>query len=151
MNLLKRITIPVSLIIVSIIFWIQTYRLPSPRYEPLGPSFFPRLLLLSIMGLSITDLFIQLVPKESKDSSKASSGQTYKYLAYSLIAIFLYLIVIYLGMLNFILTTFIFLLAFIWILSPKKLNLIPAVLLISASTVLIIYLMFIKYLWVSFD
>lgn len=153
MNLLKSIGVPISLIIVSLIFWIQSYSLPLPRYEPLGSSFFPRLLLTLIIGLNVVDLFIQLLSKKSNDSSKIIYPETYKYIFYSLILIFLYVTIIYLGIgiINFAIVTFVFLLIFMWMLSPKKLNLLPMILLINAGTLLIIYLVFIKYLWISFD
>ena len=143
--------VPASLIIVSLIFWIQTYSLPLPRYEPLGPSFWPRLLLILIIGLNIVDLFIRFLHKKSNDSPKTGYWQMYKYLIYSVILIFSYLIIVYLGMTNFLVATLVFLLLFMWVLSPKKLNLIPLILLINVGTLLIIYLVFVKYLWVSFD
>lgn len=151
MNLLKSIGVPISLIIVSLIFWIQSYSLPLPRYEPLGSSFFPRLLLILIIGLNIVDLFIQLLSKKSNNSYKIVYWQTYKYLIYSLILILFYLTIINLGIINFAVATFVFLLVFMWVLSPKKLNLMPMILLINAGTLFIIYLVFVKYLWVSFD
>jgi len=150
---IKDIWIPVSLIIVSLIFWCQSYLLPLPRYEPLGSSFFPRLLLTLIIGLNVVDLFIRLLSKKSNDSSKIIYPETYKYIIYSLILIFLYVTIIYLytGIINFAIVTFVFLLIFMWMLSPKKLNLLPMILLINVGTLLIIYLVFVKYLWISFD
>jgi hypothetical protein len=154
MNLLKYIKdiwMPISLIIVSLIFWCQSYSLPPARYDPLGSSFFPRLLLTLIIGLNVVDLFIQLLSKKSNDSSKINYWETYKYIIYFLILIFLYLTIIYLGIINFAIVTFIFLLIFMWMLSPKKLNFLPMILLINVGILLIIYLVFVKYLWVSFD
>lgn len=156
MNLLKDIKdiwMPTSLIIVSLIFWCKSYLLPLPRYEPLGSSFFPRLLLTLIIGLNVVDLFIQLLSKKSNDSSKIIYPETYKYMIYFLILIFLYVTIIYLGtgLINFVIATFVFLLISMWMLSPKKLTLLPTILLIDAGILLIIYLVFVKYLWISFD
>jgi putative tricarboxylic transport membrane protein len=149
----------IALIIVatSILLLFNTMGIPTPPIVPLGPAFYPRILLalLLIMGMILFVLDIskrQLLGEGKGDKKKALKDKEgyirYKKVIWSFIAFGLY--ILFIPIIGFYSSTAIVLVILQGILGYREPKQIPLFFMTSMITTVCIYLIFERYLMVVF-
>jgi len=145
------------IVVMSILLLFNTMGIPTPPIVPLGPAFYPRILLslLLIMGMI---LFISYIFKErSLRAIKAEKRETreekgwlirYKKVIWSFVVFGLY--ILFIPIIGFYSTTAIVLVILQGLLGYRELKQFSIFFMISIITTVCIYLIFEKYLMVVF-
>ncbi len=130
------------------LYW-QAGLVATPPFVPIGPAFYPRVILVVLAGLAVwligEDVFKRrTVSKEIKKYTGARPDYHRVVLAF-----FLFLgYVIGLSVIGFLAATFLFLLVLSWAIGPREIREMPKLLAVAAGTTIVTYLVFEKYLYV---
>lgn len=132
----------------GLLYW-QAGLAATPPFVPIGPSFYPRVILVLLAGLAVwligEDLFKRRTrSKEIKKPAGAPSDYRRVILAF-----FLFLgYVVGLSVIGFLAATFLFILSLSWAIGPRELREMPKLVAVAIGTALVTYLVFEKYLYV---
>ncbi|HWP60063.1 MAG TPA: tripartite tricarboxylate transporter TctB family protein [Candidatus Acidoferrales bacterium] len=128
--------------------YLSLGQIPANPLVPIGPDFYPRVLLLLLIGLSLAlvleGLFAKRLPRER--AAPGSWLREYQAVWLSFSLFFLY--VVLLPRLGFLFSTILFVAALQWILGERTWRRLPGSLLTGIGTAVATYLVFEKYLYV---
>ena len=132
----------------GLLYW-QAGRTPTPPFVPIGPAFYPRVILILLAGLAVwliaEDVLLRRVPSRPEKKA-ATSPPDYGRV---LLAFFVFLgYVIGLSLIGYLAATFLFVLGLSWAMGPREIRALPKLVAVAIGTALATYLVFEKYLYV---
>ncbi len=136
------------LVFCGILYW-QAGLVTVPPFIPIGPSFYPRVVLVLLAGLAVW-LIVEdtLKGRASAKGAKKPAGPAPDYRRV-IIGFLVFLgYVAALDLLGYLTSTFLFVLGMSWAVGPRELREMPKLLAVAAGTALVTYLVFEKYLYV---
>ncbi len=136
------------LALCGILFW-QTAGIPTPPFVPIGPAFYPRIILVLLAALAIWLILEDVVM--GRHSHGGATRPTALRLNYRLVVVCFVVFGGYvagLSLLGYFLATCLFVLGLGWILGPRRAGELPKLFAIAIGTALATYLVFEKYLHV---
>jgi putative tricarboxylic transport membrane protein len=145
------------IVVMSILLLYNTTGIPTPPIVPLGPAFYPQILLalLLIMGMILFILDISKrkpsgEKKEDKKKDRRDKGWLIKYkkIIWGFVVFGLY--ILFIPIIGFYSTTAIVLVVLQGLLGYREFKQLPLFFVISIVTTVCIYLIFEKYLMVVF-
>ncbi len=130
------------------LYW-QAGLVATPPFVPIGPSFYPRVILVLLAGLAVwligEDVFKRrTASKEIKKPAGAPPDYRRVVLAFLLFLGY----VVGLSVIGYLAATFLFVLGLSWAIGPRQFREMPKLLAIAAGTTIATYLVFEKYLYV---
>jgi hypothetical protein len=130
------------------LYW-QTAAIPTPPFVPVGPAFYPRIILglLAILALWLILEAGITSPRRARVTESAPAPR----LNYRLVVICFAVFggyVIGLSILGYLLATFCFVLGLGWVLGPREVRGLAKLAVVAAGTTLGTYLLFERYLYV---
>jgi putative tricarboxylic transport membrane protein len=132
----------------GVLYW-QTGAISIPPFVPIGPAFYPRVLLILLAGLAVW-LFVEEIHRgrgPSRGVKKPEGGPpNYRRVVLGFIVFLAY--VASLNIIGYITSTFLFVLVLSWTIGPRNLRGLPKLVAVAFGTALVIYLVFEKYLFV---
>jgi putative tricarboxylic transport membrane protein len=132
----------------GLLYW-QTALVSAPSFVPIGPAFYPRVILILLAALSvwlILETFLRRRAPARAAKKPAGPASDYRRV---LLGFFVFLgYVVSLSVIGFVSGTFLFLLGLGWAVGPRKTREIPKLLAVAAGTAVVTYLVFEKYLYV---
>ena len=136
------------LAVCGILYW-QTGFISIPPFVPIGPSFYPRVMLIFLAGLAVWLIAEDLLKKRtSAVKAKKATGPapSYRRVLWGFLIFLGY--VACLDLIGFVASTFLFILGLSWAIGPRNVREIPKLFAVAAGTALVCYLLFEKYLYV---
>lgn len=127
----------------------QTGNIPTPPFVPIGPAFYPRVILVLLAALAVWLILEDVVGatgRPGRAARPAVSAPNYRLVAVCFVLFGGY--VIGLSLLGYLLATFLFVLGLGWILGPRQARELPKLGAVAIGTALATYLVFEKYLHV---
>jgi putative tricarboxylic transport membrane protein len=132
----------------ALLYW-QAGLVSVPPFIPIGPSFYPRVMLIFLAGLAVwliaEDLFKRR-PSAGKVKKATGLAPNYRRVLWGFLLFLGY--VACLDLIGFLTSTFLFVLGMSWAIGPRKVREIPKLSAVAAGTALVCYLLFEKYLYV---
>lgn len=133
-------------LVSGVLLW-QTREIPHPPFVPLGPAFYPRVVLSVFLALSLVLMASGLRSRATpKGRDWPAFLRRYRLILVSFAVFGLY--VLAMPILGFLLSTALFTAGMQWVLGRRGLARLPAVLAIAAGTAGATYLVFERYLYV---
>jgi putative tricarboxylic transport membrane protein len=136
------------LALCALLYW-QAGLVSSPPFVPIGPAFYPRVILILLAGLAVwliaEDLFRGRAPA-LKTAKAASPAPNYRKVLLGFIVFLGY--VAGLSLIGYLIATFLFVLGLSWSIGPRNVRELPKLFVIAIVTTLATYLVFEKYLYV---
>jgi putative tricarboxylic transport membrane protein len=132
----------------GLLYW-QTGLITVPPFVPIGPAFYPRVMLLFLAGLAVWLIGEDLLKKgraAGETKKRTGPAPNYRRVLWGFLIFLGY--VVGLDLIGFITSTFLFILGLSWAVGPRKVREIPKLLLVAAGTAMACYLLFEKYLYV---
>lgn len=132
----------------GLLYW-QAGLVSAPPFVPIGPAFYPRVILILLAGLAVwlitEDLLRRRAPakKAAKPTGPASN---YRKVLLGFIIFLGY--VAGLSLIGYLMATFLFVLGLSWTIGPRNVREMPKLVVIAIGTTLATYLIFEKYLYV---
>jgi hypothetical protein len=136
------------LAVCGVLYW-QTGGIPTPPFVPIGPAFYPRIVLALLAALAIWLILEDVVTARRRPGRKAKP--TAPPLNYRLVVICFVVFgayVVGLSLLGYLLATFLFVLGLGWVMGPREYRELPKLAAVAIGTTLATYLVFEKYLHV---
>jgi putative tricarboxylic transport membrane protein len=136
------------LVFCSVLYW-QAGLVPVPPFIPIGPSFYPRIMLIFLAGLAvwlIAEDVLKKRPSAREKKKVTGPAPNYRRVLWGFLIFLGY--VACLDLIGFVTSTFLFILGLSWAIGPRKVREIPKLVAVAAGTVLVCYLLFEKYLYV---
>ncbi|HWP34803.1 MAG TPA: tripartite tricarboxylate transporter TctB family protein [Thermodesulfobacteriota bacterium] len=137
------------LALAGAVFWL-TRDLPSARFVPLGPAFFPRAiaaLLAVLAALLAARGVLALARRTAQPAAREGGGDLVAPLVvFGSLAAYIGLIPV----LGFYTATFAFVTGLAWLLGERRLAELPKALALAAATTVVVYAVFTAYLHVLF-
>ncbi len=136
------------LVFCGVLYW-QTGLVSVPPFIPIGPAFYPRVMLIFLAGLSVwliaEDLFKKRVPAPT---SKKPPGPepNYRKVFWGFFIFLGYVVCI--DLIGFVTSTLLFILGLSWAIGPRNVREIPKLIAVAAGTALVCHLLFERYLYV---
>ena len=132
----------------GVLYW-QTGAISTPPFVPIGPAFYPRVLLVLLAGLAVwLSLENILRGRGLPQGVKKPEGPPPNYRRV-LLAFFVFLAyVASLNIIGYMTSTFLFILGLSWSIGPRDRRGLPKIVAVAFGTALVIYLVFEKYLFV---
>jgi putative tricarboxylic transport membrane protein len=132
----------------GLLYW-QAGRTPAPPFVPIGPAFYPRVILILLAGLAVWLIAEDIFRKRVRSQGvKKPAGPAPDYRRV-LLAFFIFLgYVIALSLIGFLAATFLFVLGASWSMGPREFRALPKLVAVAVGTALVTYLVFEKYLYV---
>ena len=136
------------LVFCALIYW-QAGIVSAPPFVPIGPAFYPRVILILLAGLAVwliaEDILRRRVPSPAV---KKPAGTTPDY-GRVVLAFFVFLgYVVALSLLGYVTSTFLFVIGLSWSIGPRNMREMPKLFAVAVGTALVTYLVFEKYLYV---
>lgn len=131
-----------------LLYW-QAGLVSAPPFVPIGPAFYPRVVLILLAGLAvwlIAEDLLRGCAHEQKAAKPLSLGPNYRKVLLGFIVFLGY--VAGLSLIGYLAATFLFVLGLSWLIGPGNLRELPKLILIAGGTTLATYLIFEKYLYV---
>ncbi len=132
----------------ALLFW-QAGLVSAPPFVPIGPAFYPRVVLVLLAGLALwliaEDLLRGRAPAR-KAAKPAGPAPNYRKVLLGFIVFWGY--VASLSLVGYLASTFLFVLGLSWSIGPRNVRELPKLVVISVGTTLATYLIFEKYLYV---
>jgi len=140
--------IGVGLLIFSGWLYTNLDKIPDNPLVPIGPAFYPRLLLLLTISLSLALIVQQLFSQRQKKAGVTFSRWLKDYQSTLVAFAIFFLYVLLLPRLGYLFSTILFVSSLQWLLGQPLWLRLPGSLLIGVGTSLITYTVFEKYLHV---
>ena len=132
---------------LSVFLLWQTRTIPHPPFVPLGPAFYPRVVLWTFFGLSVVLLVSGL--RAGRPTSRADLAAWLARHRLVLAAFALFgLYVFAMPRLGYLLSTMLFTAATQWLLGRRGVRRLPGVTAVAVGTALVTWLVFERYLYV---
>jgi len=132
----------------GLLYW-QAGLVSAPPFVPIGPAFYPRVMLILLAGLAVwliaEDLLRRRAPAR-KAAKPTASAPNYRKVLLGFIIFLAY--VAGLSLIGYLASTFLFVLGFGWSIGPRNIREMPKLVVIAIGTALATYLIFEKYLYV---
>ena len=125
-------------------------KIPANPLVPIGPAFYPRIILLLTILLSLILVIQGLVAHRREKNKESTSSESWlkKYRPTLLAFLVFGLYVLLLPRLGYLLSTVMFVTALQWLLGAPSLRRLPGSLVVGVGTSLVTYMVFEKYLHV---
>ncbi len=136
------------LVFCAVLYW-QAGLVPVPPFIPIGPSFYPRVMLIFLAGLAVWLIAEDLFKKRASApvaKKPAGPAPNYRRVLWGFLIFLGY--VVGLDLIGFVVSTFLFILGLSWAIGPRSVREIPKLVAVAAGTALVCYLLFEKYLYV---
>jgi putative tricarboxylic transport membrane protein len=136
------------LVFCGLLYW-QAGLVSAPPFVPIGPSFYPRVVLTVLACLAvwlIAEDLLQSRMRPSKAAKPSGTETNYRKALFGFVLFLAY--VVGLSLIGYLAATFLFVVGLSWTIGPRNLRELPKLIAIAAGTVLITYLVFEKYLYV---
>ena len=132
----------------ALLYW-QAGLVSTPPFVPIGPAFYPRVILILLAGLAVwliaEDVLSRRAPSRQVKKPTASPPDYGRVL----LAFFVFLgYVIGLSLIGYLAATFLFVLGLSWAMGPREIRTLPKLAAVAIGTALVTYLVFEKYLYV---
>ncbi len=132
----------------GLLYW-QAGFTPTPPFVSIGPSFYPRVILVLLAGLAVwliaEDIHRRRVPSRA---AKKTAGPTPDYWRVVLGFLVFLGYVVGLSLIGYLAATFLFVLGLSWSIGPRNIREMPKLVAVAVGTALVTYLVFEKYLYV---
>lgn len=132
----------------GLLYW-QAGLVSAPPFVPIGPAFFPRVILILLAGLAVwliaEDLFRRRSPAR-RAVKPAGPAPNYGKVILGFIIFLGY--VAGLSLIGYLTATFLFVIGLSWSIGPRNIRELPKLIAIAVGTTLATYLVFEKYLYV---
>jgi putative tricarboxylic transport membrane protein len=132
----------------GLLYW-QAGLVSAPPFVPIGPAFYPRVMLILLAGLAVwliaEDLLRRRAPARKAEKPTASMPN-YRKVLLGFIIFLVY--VAGLSLIGYLAATFLFVLGFSWSIGPRNIREMPKLVVIAIGTALATYLIFDRYLYV---
>ncbi len=131
----------------AFLYW-QAGLVSAPPFVPIGPAFYPRVILVLLAGLAVWLIAEDLLrrPAAAKKAGKKPAAPNYRKVLLGFTIFLGY--VAGLSLIGYLAATFLFVLGFSWSIGPRTARELPKLAMIAAGTTLATYLIFEKYLYV---
>ena len=142
-------TIGIGLLVYSAVLNWQAGLVPVPPFIPIGPSFYPRIMLIFLAGLAVWLIAEDLLRKRAPSGATkkaAGAAPDYRRVLWGFVIFLGYVACI--DLIGFVTSTFLFILGMSWAVGPRNAREIPKLFAVAAGTTLACYLLFEKYLYV---
>ena len=138
------------LLLLSGWLYLYTGEIPHPPFIPLGPAFYPRIILGLLGFLSLCLIVADLWKRVERKHSPAQPGQRRSWLQeYGLVlpAFLLFgAYILFLPILGYLLATFLFVAILQWVLGLRQIKQLPTLFLVAGGASSLTYLIFERYL-----
>jgi putative tricarboxylic transport membrane protein len=132
----------------GLLYW-QTGGIPTPPFVPIGPAFYPRIILILLAALAVWLILGDALARprrRARPAARATSPLNYRLVVICFIIFGAY--VIGLSVLGYLLATFLFVLGLGWVMGPREHRELPKLAAVAIATTAVTYLIFEKYLHV---
>ena len=145
----RDVAIGIALLgLCGFLYW-QAGLAPAPSFVPIGPAFYPRVVLVLLAALSIWLIVETLLRRRIPAASpKKPAGPKPDYGRVVLGFFVFFGYVISLSIIGFVSGTFLFVLGLGWAVGPRRIRDIPKLLAVASGTAAVTYIVFEKYLYV---
>ncbi len=136
------------LLFSGVLYW-QAGGIPTPPFVPIGPAFYPRIILVVLAALAVWLILEDLAGRKrqpARPSGPAAPPLNYHRVVVCFVVFGGY--VAGLSLLGYFLATFLFVLGLGWVMGPRQVGELPKLAGIALGTTLATYLVFEKYLHV---
>jgi hypothetical protein len=132
----------------GLLYW-QAGRTPAPPFVPIGPAFYPRVILILLAGLAVWLIAEDVLSRRAPSQQVKKPATAPPDYGQVLLAFFVFLgYVIALSLIGFLAATFLFVLGASWAMGPREVRTLPKLVAVAIGTALVTYLVFEKYLYV---
>jgi putative tricarboxylic transport membrane protein len=132
----------------GLLYW-QAGLVSVPPFVPIGPSFYPRVILILMAGLAVWLIAEDLLKRGAPArQAKKGAGSPLNYRRVLLGFIIFFGYVACLTLIGYLTATFLFVLGLSWSIGPRDVREIPKLFAVAIGTALVTYLIFEKYLYV---
>lgn len=132
----------------GLLYW-QAGRVSTPPFVPIGPSFYPRIILILLAGLAVW-LIVEASFRKEAPAKEAKKGTgpapDYRKVCIGFLIFLGY--VVALSLLGYLTATLLFVLGLSWMIGPRNVRDLPKLVAVAIGTTLATYLIFEKYLYV---
>jgi putative tricarboxylic transport membrane protein len=130
--------------------YANLHKIPVNPLVPIGPAFYPRIILLLTILLSLILVIQGLGARQREKNKESTSSESWlkKYRPTLLAFLVFGLYVLLLPKLGYLLSTIMFVTALQWLLGAPSLRRLPGSLVVGVGTSLVTYMVFEKYLHV---
>ncbi|HSB69278.1 MAG TPA: tripartite tricarboxylate transporter TctB family protein [Candidatus Methylomirabilis sp.] len=134
------------LALCGLLYW-QTGGIPAQPFLPIGPAFYPRVILGLLAGLAVWLILEDLAAGRALARPAAgATGQPANYRAVGMCFLVFFAYILGLSLIGYLASTFLFVLALGWIMGPRQQRGLPKLVAIAVGTTLVTYLLFERYL-----
>ena len=136
------------LVFCGILYW-QAGLVSVPPFIPIGPSFYPRVVLVLLAGLAVWLIVEDTLKRRAPaKAAKKPAGPPPNYRRV-LIGFLVFLgYVACLDLIGYMASTFLFVLGLSWAIGPRNMREMPKLVVVAAGTALATYVIFERYLYV---
>jgi putative tricarboxylic transport membrane protein len=136
------------LVFCGILYW-QAGLVSVPPFIPIGPSFYPRVVLVLLAGLAVwlvvEDTLKRRAPAKAA-KKPAGPAPNYRRVFIGFLVFLGY--VACLDLIGYMASTFLFVLGLSWAIGPRNMREMPKLVVVAAGTALATYVIFERYLYV---
>lgn len=132
----------------GLLYW-QAGLVSVPPFVPIGPAFYPRVILIFLAGLAVWLIVEDLLKKRApaREAKKPTApSPNYRRVLLGFIVFLGY--VAGLSIIGYLTATFLFVLGLSWAIGPRNIREMPKLIAIAIGTALVTFLIFEKYLYV---
>ncbi len=132
----------------GLLYW-QTGGIPTPPFVPIGPAFYPRIILILLAALAVWLILGDALARPrrpARPAPRSASSLNYRLVVICFIVFSAY--VMALSLLGYLLATFFFVLALGWTMGPHEYRELPRLAAVAIATTAVTYLVFERYLHV---
>jgi len=138
--------IGLSMLALCGLFYWQAGRALTPPFVPIGPAFYPRVILILLAVLAVWLIAEDVFTARRRAATPAAAVLNYRLVVICFIVFGGY--VVGLSLLGYLLATFLFVLGLGWVMGPCKAGDFPTLALVAIGTAIVTHLIFEKYLHV---
>jgi hypothetical protein len=131
----------------GLLYW-QAGLAPNPPFVPIGPAFYPRVVLILLAALAVWLILEDLLTRVPRPVVPATPAPRPNYRLVVICFVVFGGYVIALSLLGYLLSTFLFVLGLGWVMGPHRIQALLKLSVVAAGTTLATYLIFEKYLHV---
>ena len=132
----------------GVLYW-QAGLVSVPPFVPIGPAFYPRVVLILLAGLAVWLIAEDLLRgQRPAQGAKKPAGPAPNFRKVLLGFIVFLGYVVGLSLIGYLTATFLFVLGLSWSIGPRNVREMPKLVAIAIGTALVTYLIFEKYLYV---